>query len=114
MQSKRFMRSEELEWEELGGGMQRQILGYDETVMLLRVRFAKGAVGVRHSHPHRQTSLVESGRFEVEIGGETSVLEKGDAFFVPPDVEHGVVALEDGVLTDAFAPARADFLGTTE
>jgi quercetin dioxygenase-like cupin family protein len=110
MRSELFMRSGELAWEELGGGVQRQLLGYDETVMLVRVRFARGAVGTRHRHPHRQTTFVESGRFEVEIGGERRVLEQGDGFFVPPDVEHGVVALADGVLTDVFAPAREDFL----
>jgi quercetin dioxygenase-like cupin family protein len=68
------------------------------------------AVGVLHHHPHRQATLVESGRFEVRIGDETRVLDAGDGFFAVPDVEHGVVALEAGVLVDVFAPAREDFL----
>ncbi|HEV2736887.1 MAG TPA: cupin domain-containing protein [Longimicrobiaceae bacterium] len=108
--AERFVRGADRQWEELGGGVQRQILGHDETVMMVRVKFEAGAVGALHHHPHRQVTLVESGRFEVEIAGEKQVLGAGDGFFVPPDVEHGVTALEAGVLADVFAPAREDFL----
>jgi len=108
--SKAFVKSSELRWEDLGGGIQRQILGYDDSLMLVRVRFVDGAVGALHHHPNRQVSLVESGRFEVEIAGEKQVLSAGDSFFISPDVVHGVVALEPGVLADIFTPAREDFL----
>jgi quercetin dioxygenase-like cupin family protein len=97
-------------WDDLGGGVSRQVLGYDEALMMVRVRFEAGAVGALHHHPHRQATLVESGRFRVEIADETRELSAGDAFFIPPDVEHGVVAMEAGVLLDVFAPARDDFL----
>jgi quercetin dioxygenase-like cupin family protein len=105
-----FVKRTGVAWEDLGGGLQRQILGYDESIMMVRVRFMEGAVGALHQHPHRQTTLVESGRFEVEIAGEKQVLEAGDGFYIPPNVEHGVVALEAGVLADVFTPAREDFL----
>ena len=78
--------------------------------MMVVVRFGKGAVGSLHHHPHRQISYVESGRFEVTIGGEKNILEQGDCFFVAPDLVHGVVALTDGILVDIFTPAREDFL----
>lgn len=106
-----FIRGAEREWVEVGEGVWRQILGYDGTVMMVRIRFRKGAVGALHRHPHRQTSLVEEGAFEVEIDGRREVLRAGDGYFVPPELLHGVVALEDGVLVDTFAPAREDFLG---
>ncbi|MDX1532302.1 MAG: cupin domain-containing protein, partial [Rhodothermales bacterium] len=72
------------------------------------------AVGEPHRHPHRQTTYVESGAFEVEIGGEKAVLRAGDGFFVPPDTMHGAVAVEAGGLIDGFAPARGAFLGTDD
>ena len=106
----RFIRGAERRREELGGGVRRQILGYDDAMMMVRVDFEAGAVGDPHRHPHRQVSYVETGRFEVEIGGERHALVAGDSFFVPPGVEHGVVALEAGTLIDVFAPAREDFL----
>lgn len=110
--AERFVRGADRPWEDLGGGVRRQVMGHDEAVMMVRVRFEAGAVGALHHHPHRQATLVESGRFAVEIGGEKQVLAAGDGFFVPPDVEHGVTALEAGVLADVFAPAREDFLHT--
>jgi quercetin dioxygenase-like cupin family protein len=108
--SPRFVHGAERPWEDLGGGVSRQVLGYDAQLMMVRVRFHAGAVGALHHHPHRQATLVESGRFQVDVGHEARVLQAGDAFFAAPDVEHGVVALEAGVLVDVFTPAREDFL----
>jgi quercetin dioxygenase-like cupin family protein len=105
-----FIHAAEQDREDLGGGIQRQILGFDEALMMVRVEFERGAVGTLHRHPHRQVTYVEAGRFEVEIGGARRTLEAGDSFFVPPEVAHGVVALEGGALIDVFAPAREDFL----
>lgn len=106
-------RTTDTPWEQLGGGLERQILVYDHALMMVRVRFQPGAVGAPHHHPHRQATLVEAGSFEVRIGGDTQILTAGDSFFVPPGVEHGVVALEAGILADVFTPARDDFLNDT-
>lgn len=108
-----FIKSAAIEWEEVGEGLTRQILGYDEGLMLVRVRFDRGAVGALHSHPHRQVTYVEAGRFEVEIEEQKEVLAAGDSFYARPDAEHGVVALEAGTLVDVFAPAREDFVQTS-
>lgn len=107
---KSFINSENIEWETVDKGVERKILGYDDQVMMVCVRFEKGAIGSMHHHIHRQISYVESGSFEVSIDGKKSVLERGDCFFVAPDLVHGVVALEKGVLVDVFTPARMDFL----
>ena len=109
-----FARSEDIAWERPDDGIRRQILGYDDGLMLVRVLFEEGAVGQLHRHPHRQTTYVESGVFEVEIAGEKAVLRAGDGFFVPPEAMHGAVALEAGSLIDVFAPARGAFLGTED
>lgn len=105
-----FVKSGEVEWESAGDGIKRQILGFDEGIMLVRVLFDKGAVGELHHHPHRQVSYVEFGRFEVEVDGEKVVLGKGDGFYIPPEQVHGAVALEEGCLIDVFAPAREEFV----
>ena len=93
----------------VGDGVSRQILGYDDELMMVHVDFKKGSIGATHKHPHRQVTYIISGSFEVYIGDETKVQTAGDCYFIPPDVEHGVVALEDSSLVDVFAPARRDF-----
>ena len=108
--AKSFINAADIEWEKVGEGVERKILGYDEVLMMVCVRFAKGSVGALHHHVHRQISYVESGVFEVTIDGDKKILQKGDCFFVQPDLVHGVVALEQGVLIDIFSPCREDFL----
>lgn len=96
--------------ESVDKGVIRQIIANDPELMMVWVEFKKGSLGPPHSHPHRQASYVVKGKFELDINGEKSILEKGDSFFIPPNVEHGAVALEDGELIDVFTPAREDFI----
>lgn len=108
--SANFQSESELQWEDAGPGVQRLLMGYDEKLMLIKVRFGKDAVGAMHSHPHSQVTYVESGRFAMTIGEETREIGAGDGYRVPPMVEHGITCLEAGVLIDAFSPLREDFL----
>ena len=107
---KAFLISKHIEWETVGDGIQRKILSFDNQIMMVSVRFEKGSIGALHHHPHRQVGYVASGRFEMTIDGNKAILEQGDSFFVAPDLIHGVLALENGMLIDVFTPARADFL----
>ena len=91
-------------------GIARKIIGYDDGLMTVKVKFARGAVAQAHHHPHSQSAYIVQGKFEVNIGGESKVLSAGDGFYVPPGVEHSVVALDEGLVIDAFSPAREDFL----
>ncbi|MEO1082924.1 MAG: cupin domain-containing protein [Acidobacteriota bacterium] len=99
---------------EAAPGMTRQLMGFDQSLMVARVTFEKGAVGEMHDHHHAQVTYVESGSFDVTIGGETRTLGGGDSFYVPPHVSHGAVCTEPGVLLDVFSPVREDFLETED
>lgn len=110
MEKEIFFKEADASWRDLGGGVRRSMKGRDDGIMMVRVDFEKGAIGMPHAHPHSQSSLIERGTFEVMIGGETQTLKAGDCFFAPSGVEHGVVALEAGAIIDVFAPAREDFL----
>jgi quercetin dioxygenase-like cupin family protein len=105
-----FAISSDLQWDELGAGVRRQLLGHVADLMMVRVDFEAHAVGAVHHHPHRQASYVAAGRFRVTVGDQVRELGVGDCFVTVADVPHGVVALEAGTLVDVFTPARADFL----
>jgi len=94
----------------LGGGTERRILAYDDSLMAVEVAFEKGAEGAPHSHPHTQLSYVLSGSFRYSVEGEAAVLNPGDSIVVPGGLVHGTVCLEKGVLLDVFTPKRGDFL----
>jgi quercetin dioxygenase-like cupin family protein len=111
VQSNIFILGEATAWEPAGDGVRRQVMGYSEQLMLVKVAFETGAVGAVHAHPHAQASYVASGRFEVQVGEEKKTLSAGDGFFAAPSVPHGVLCLESGVLVDTFNPMRRDFVG---
>ena len=95
---------------DLGGGVTRRILSYDENLMSVEVSFETGAVGAEHTHPHTQCSYVLSGKFSYSVEGEAVELNPGDSIVVPSGLPHGTVCLEKGVLLDIFTPMRKDFL----
>ena len=108
--SNNFLFSSAIEWEQLNWGMRRQILGYDDRIMMVKVDFLTGGVGDVHSHVHCQSTYVVSGVFEFEINGEKHIVKAGDGLYMESNVSHGVKCLEAGLLIDTFSPVRKDFL----
>ena len=105
-----FVPGEGAEWVSPEPGVTRRIMTYLPEMMMVEVAFEKGAIGAQHSHPHIQASYVAEGSFEVTIDGRTETLHTGGSFIVPPNLVHGVKALEKGRLIDTFTPHRAEFL----
>ena len=105
-----FVLGKEVEVESVGDGIKRQLLGYNDLLMVVRVEFEEGAEGYIHAHPHSQVSYVESGEFDVFVNGERRTLGPGDSFCVDPNLDHGAICLRAGVLLDVFSPVREDFL----
>ncbi|MBL0234248.1 MAG: cupin domain-containing protein [Chitinophagaceae bacterium] len=105
-----FVEQSSIPWQQMAPGVRRKIMAFEESIMLVRVEFEKGAIGSVHKHFHVQMTSVESGVFEIEIAGCKKILRQGDVFHVPSDLLHGAVCLEAGVLIDTFSPMREDFL----
>lgn len=99
-----------VDWEPLGPGLSRQILGWDNQIMMVKVKFEQGVVASQHQHFHTQTTFCHSGKFEFTIDGEKHVIEAGDGLYIAPNLLHGAVCLEAGVVLDVFSPVREDFL----
>ena len=94
-----------------GNGVNRKLLATGGSLMMTEVCFQKGAVGEIHSHPHEQVSYIVSGSFEFNLNGMKQVIHIGDSVYIPTDIPHGVVALEDqSIILDIFTPQREDFL----
>lgn len=108
--SKEFLFDDDIQWETIGNGVKRKILAYDNQIMLVRVHFEEGGIGPVHNHYHSQVTYVVSGEFELTIDQETRLLKEGDAFYIPPHVDHGAVCKKEGFLIDVFSPIREDFM----
>jgi quercetin dioxygenase-like cupin family protein len=105
-----FSIAEDTVWTEVAPGNRRAVLSERPELMLVAFSFDKGAVGALHSHPHTQVSYVAEGSFDVTVDGVTTRLSAGASFIVAPNLVHGVVALEKGLLIDTFTPRRNDFI----
>ena len=110
MESGNFIFGNEAEWVQINDEMRRQILGYDDNMMLVKIEFKAGGIGYAHQHEHRQCTYVVSGVFEFHVGDVTKTVKAGDGLYMEPNVLHGVKCIEEGILIDTFSPARKDFL----
>ncbi|MDI6024984.1 cupin domain-containing protein [Corticibacterium sp. UT-5YL-CI-8] len=108
-----FLEASEIPWENIGEGRRRQILCYQDDLMLIHFEFETGAVGEPHTHPHSQCAYIKSGVFDVTIKGVTRRLGAGSSYVVDGGVLHGAVCIEAGTMIDAFTPHRDDYLGET-
>jgi len=108
--TKVFIEDKDIPWEQMDTGVKRKIMAWDENLMMVKVLFDTGGVGVLHQHYHSQITNIESGVFEIEVDGVKKKLSAGDGFYIPPNVLHGAVCLEAGVLIDVFSPMREDFI----
>ncbi|PCJ96070.1 MAG: cupin [Flavobacteriaceae bacterium] len=108
--SKEFLLDNDQDWEVVGEGVKRKIMGYDDKIMLVKVGFAEGGIGYEHEHHHSQTTYVASGEFNFTIGGEQRTVKEGDSVYIPPHVLHGATCTKAGILIDVFSPIREDFM----
>ncbi|MFC3629230.1 cupin domain-containing protein [Paracoccus angustae] len=88
----------------------RTVLAHAPDLMVVRFAFDAGDRGAPHSHPHVQSTYVQSGRYRFTVNGREFQVGPGDAFVIPSNAEHGCTCLEGGVLIDSFTPRRDDFL----
>ncbi|ELE2039696.1 cupin domain-containing protein [Vibrio vulnificus] len=105
-----FVFNQDITLEDLGQGISRKVLAHSDNMMSVEVHFETGAIGSMHSHPHEQLTYVLSGEFEFTIGDEKKIVKTGDTMYKEPNIEHGCVCLEAGVLIDTFTPMRKDFV----
>ena len=93
------------------GTSQRFLRGLD--AMLGTTRVAPGRVSDRHDHPWEQLVYVLEGACTFHVGETAVDVEAGDAFWVPPGVEHGADG-GDAPCTLLFCgPLREDALAYT-
>lgn len=108
--SENFISAETAEIEDIGGGLKRQMLGYNHEMMAVKIYFSEGAIGYNHTHRHSQISFVVEGEFHFNIDGVTTIMKAGDSCLIPPWTDHGATCPTGGILIDMFSPPREDFL----
>ena len=100
---------EQLPAEQMNAMIVRKVI-HSAQMTIARLNIRKDAVVPEHSHINEQIANVEQGALLFHIGGVDTVVGAGESLVIPPNVPHGVVALEDTMVTDVFTPRREDWI----
>jgi quercetin dioxygenase-like cupin family protein len=104
-----FRKWEELPQVEMTPKIRRRLVSGDK-VMSVEFTLDKGAIIAEHKHPHEQITHIISGKIEFTVNGETRIMEAGEVLYIPSNLPHSAVALEDTINIEIFSPPREDFL----
>jgi len=85
---------------------------WGERLMMSYVTLAPHSVVEEHHHPHEQMGLLLSGKAVFIIGGVEKTLQAGDRYYMPSNVRHKVITLDEPtVALDVFSPPREEYKG---
>jgi quercetin dioxygenase-like cupin family protein len=81
-----------------------------EKSMLAHIYLKKGAVVPEHQHDAEQITYIVEGALKFTLEGKEVTVSKGEVLFIPSNVPHRAVALEDTIDIDVFSPLRMDWI----
>ena len=88
-----------------------------DRMMLAHVYLKKGCLVPMHHHENEQLTYVLEGRLDFTIGADRSQqvsVGPGEVLFLPSNVPHEALAVEDTLDVDVFSPPRQDWLQGTD
>lgn len=94
---------------QLGEGLKTSIFCGDQAMISI-VDIEPNAKGMIHSHPQEQWGfMIEGSGIRIQ-GGEKIEIKKGDFWLTPGNIEHGVIAGQNGArIMDIFSPPRDEY-----
>ncbi len=100
---------DQMETEKMTDLITRQMVS-GENATISRLLLSKGAVVPRHSHVSEQYSLIFSGALKFIFDDREVIVNAGEMLYIPANLPHSALAIEDTVDLDFFAPRREDWL----
>lgn len=91
-------------------GVSFDVLAVGQKSMVTRMNYSVGDNVPLHSHPNEQSGYVISGKYRIKYQSINEILNSGDSYSIPENVEHSWEVLEDGEVIDTFIPPRQDYL----
>jgi unsaturated pyranuronate lyase len=83
---------------------------WGEKVMVAIVDLAPHSVVTLHHHHHEQLGMLIQGKAIFTIGGVEKTLSAGDCYYMPSNVPHKVVTLDQpSRAIDVFSPPREEY-----
>ena len=112
----RFFRWEDMPKERVTDMLDRRLITGDR-MMLAHVYLKKGCIVPTHSHENEQITYILEGALNFRIGEDQKEeidVRAGEVLWIPSNVPHQALALEDTLDVDVFSPPRQDWLNHTD
>jgi quercetin dioxygenase-like cupin family protein len=90
-------------------GLVRKTLAQCPSMMICEFTFKANVEIPLHAHPHEQVGYLVEGQVEMTIDGKKNILNKGDSYYAPSNIPHGVYTLKPSIIIDTFSPPREDY-----
>jgi quercetin dioxygenase-like cupin family protein len=87
-------------------GAVKRVLSTGEKIQVVQLEMKGGTPVPEHAHPEEQAGYVIEGKFEVNIGGQKAILERGYYFKIPSNTPHSGFVHEDTIVIDIYSPPR--------
>lgn len=111
MDSKWFVKKEELVAVQQKPGLVRKTMSYIDDIMMCLFEQDTGTVVDLHTHAAVQNGYVISGKLEFRKADGTKVIaEAGDSYAFASNEPHGSVCLEHAVFIENFTPSREEYI----
>ncbi len=81
-----------------------------EKSMVTKMNYKIGDNVPMHSHPNEQSGYVVSGKYRIKYQSFDEILNPGDSYSIPQNVDHSWEVVELGEVIDFFSPPRLDYL----
>ncbi len=95
---------------EVNKGIKIKTLVYGDRTLMTEFVMAKGSELVLHSHVYEQTGYLVKGKMKLYINEMSKLLEPGDSWNVPSNIQHHAEILEDSIAVEVFEPCRDEYL----
>lgn len=102
-------------WHDFLPGVKRRILANNSAATAALFRITAGAEVPLHSHPQSQYGICLEGGGVFTVAGKSWKLKKGDSYYIPPSVTHGLKTdpQTETQLVEFFTPMRRETLKET-
>ena len=87
-----------------------EVLAIGEHSMVTKMKYKDGDRVPPHHHANEQSGYVISDEYRLKFGGYDEILQNGDIYSIPRNMEHSLEVVEEGEVFDFFTPVREDYL----
>ncbi len=91
-------------------GVNFELLSYGKKSMITKMNYKPDDNVPFHNHPNEQAGYVISGKIRLQFESYDEILQHGDTYVIPENVDHSLEVIEAGEVIDVFTPPRDDYL----